>query len=131
MSAWSRQVSSQQQKKDLIPAIEVVSQNDNGQQSKVIFVDGVTTIQHFRERVKSHMVERSKLESIYASDQCALRLGASHKEASLFSSLQDKNDIWDFISSLAVHSGLIRFQPWIARDIEKYVKVNNLLFRGI
>lgn len=52
----------------------------------------------------------------------AVRLGASAAEAKAFVDLDQEEDIWDFVSALMARSGIIRFQPWIARDAEEFIK---------
>lgn len=56
----------------------------------------------------------------------ALRLGAKGHEAETFSQLLTEGDIWDYVSALLARSGIIRYQPWIARDIETFVKATGL-----
>ena len=108
------------------PAPIITCQNDNNRQSNVMVVNGVTAIRHFHNHVKDRMVDRSQQESIDAAYRWALRLGASNEEAQIFSSMTEEEDLWDYVSALTARSELIRFQPWISRDIENYVKENNM-----
>ncbi|KAL7483010.1 hypothetical protein ACHAW6_008654 [Cyclotella cf. meneghiniana] len=56
----------------------------------------------------------------------AMRLGAKPHEAKVFTSLTIDTEIWDFLSALMSRSGLLRFQPWIARDVAEYIRSSNL-----
>ena len=52
----------------------------------------------------------------------ALRLGARPHEACIYEWLEGRNDLWDYMSAFMIRAGLLRFQPWIARDVEKYIR---------
>jgi len=52
----------------------------------------------------------------------AIRLGAKGHEAATFAKLHKEGDIWDYISALVARSGIVRFQPWIARDVKALIK---------
>ena len=56
----------------------------------------------------------------------AARLGATHYQAEVFSLLSKESDIWDYLSALLGRSGLVSFQPWIARDVREFIKVSKL-----
>eukprot|EP01082_Thalassiosira_pseudonana_P001962 g1859.t1 g1859 contig11:215093-216244(+) len=51
----------------------------------------------------------------------AFRLGASPDEAIVFSQLDKEIEIWDYLAALISRSGLLKFQPWIARDVAKFL----------
>jgi len=74
---------------------------------------------HFKER----MVQRPSKDLNF---MWAVRLGASPEEAEAFAELEDEKEIWDYISALMARSGVLRFQPWIARDVEDYIKQSEL-----
>ena len=56
----------------------------------------------------------------------AQRVGAHPHEANIMSRLDDPKDRFDYMSALLARSSLIRFQPWIARDVEEYIRKSNL-----
>ena len=61
----------------------------------------------------------------------ALQLGVVPRKAWLFSGLQSHHKIWDYVSAFMARSGILRFQPWIARDVEEYVAVKSGLPLGV
>jgi hypothetical protein len=54
------------------------------------------------------------------------RLGATAEEAEYFTTLQSSMDISDFIASLTNRGALLKFQPWVARDVAQYILSSNL-----
>ena len=53
--------------------------------------------------------------------QWAINLGATPEEVNTFSELKMPHSIWDFVGALMVKAGILRLQPWIARDVEMLV----------
>ena len=52
----------------------------------------------------------------------AIQLGATPYQANIFAyQLTNKSDIWDYVSALLGRSGLVTFQPWIARDVHEFI----------
>lgn len=98
---------------------EIKCQNVNGRRAKVLVVGG----QEVRDYFEGHFKERMLQRPSYDAHGWAMRLGAKPEQAQVFSELRDEQDIWDYVSALMARSGLLRFQPWIARDVEKYIKL--------
>lgn len=83
---------------------------------------GTETRDYFVEHFKERMLQRPSTTAY----GWAMRLGAEPQEAEVFSGLEDEKAIWNYASALIAHSGLLQFQPWIARDVEAYIKKSNL-----
>ena len=81
----------------------------------------------FNRRLKKEMIDRSSPNFNPKDAQSwAMRLGAKPHEAEVFTTLTIDTEIWDFLSALMSRSGLLRFQPWIARDVAQYIRSSNL-----
>lgn len=52
----------------------------------------------------------------------AMNLGASREEAQRFVRMRRANDKWDYVIGLMVKSGVLRLQPWIARDVQQFLQ---------
>lgn len=101
---------------------QVTCQNENDRQS-IVFAVGCDDIgDYFEHHWKELMLERPSATAY----EWALRLGAKGHEAENFSQLLTEEDIWDYVSALLARSGIIRYQPLIARDIEAFVKATGL-----
>ena len=72
------------------------------------------------------MLQRSGRKARKRAYDWAARLGATHYQAQVFSSLTEESDIWDYVSGLVARSGLVTFQPWIARDVKAFVEGSRL-----
>ncbi|KAL7543907.1 hypothetical protein ACHAXR_013310 [Thalassiosira sp. AJA248-18] len=90
--------------------------------TKVHAVGGGGLRHYLNVRYKKAMLERP---SPMAYDW-AMRLGADADEAAKFAELNEEQEIWDYISALMARSGLLQFQPWVARDVQKYIEQSNL-----
>ena len=89
-------------------------------------MDGADLRSFWDRMINAKMVDRTSQESHDKAYLWAARLGASHLEAEHFTTLQTANEISDFIGALVNRSGLLKFQPWITRDIAKYVQMSDL-----
>ena len=85
---------------------------------------------YFHSRYKESVIDRAPPKSLAAAaassgprrnHEWALRLGAAPHEARIFSGLRDRHEIWDYASAFMARAGILRFQPWIARDAEDFV----------
>lgn len=104
---------------------------NNGRQSNVIAMGGRQIRDYFAGHYKEYMLDRSPPASLEAAMKSsstlkmnfewALRLGAAPHEARIFGGLQDRHEIWDYASAFMGRAGILRFQPWIARDVEEYI----------
>jgi len=120
---------------------EVKCKSSHGRDTNVLVVGGYELRKYFDQEIKEKMVHRvpsspidDAIESANGQDDqddkndnqdaydWAVRLGASSTEAKAFADLDQEEDIWDFVSALMARSGIIRFQPWIARDVEAFIK---------
>jgi len=59
----------------------------------------------------------------------ALSLGSTMEEAGHFSNITNTQDFWNFAMALMNRSGILKLQPWIARDIENHIKTFRLPFK--
>jgi len=124
---------------------EVTCKSAHGRDTNVLVVGGYELRKYFDQEIKEKMIQRvpsspidSAIDSANGQDEeddkndnqdaydWAIRLGASSSEAKAFTELDQEEDIWDFVSALMARSGIIRFQPWIARDVEAFIKEANL-----
>ena len=94
---------------------------------KVVPMGGHDLREYFHKSLKGQILERfSERYDPQHAHSWAMRLGAKHHEAEIFTTLTTDSEIWDFVSALMSRSGLLRFQPWIARDVAKYIRTSNL-----
>ncbi|KAL7502643.1 hypothetical protein ACHAXN_001496 [Cyclotella atomus] len=89
-------------------------------------LDGADLRMAFDRIIHAEMISRSSDESRDKAYHWALRLGASTQEAEYFTTIESDVDISDFVASLINRSGLLKFQPWIARDVAQYIQSSNL-----
>ena len=122
---------------------EVQCKSAHGRDTRVTVVGGYELRKYFEQEIKEKMIHRipsspidDTIDFVNGNGQSeqngknknreafewAVRLGASPIEAKAFTDLDDEEDIWDFVSALMARSGVIRFQPWIARDVETFIK---------
>lgn len=85
-------------------------------------------IQAFRTKTQivQRMLDHTSAAGLNDAIQWAKRLGASQEEAEAFSKIKSPTQIWDFLGALVNRSGLIRFQPWVARDVQEHIQAMNL-----
>jgi len=124
---------------------EVKCKSSHGRDTNVLVVGGYELRKYFEQEIKEKMIHRvpsspidSAIDSANGQDDedetndnqdaydWSIRLGASSAEATAFTDLDQEEDIWDFVSALMARSGVIRFQPWIARDVESFIKKASL-----
>jgi hypothetical protein len=101
-----------------LPPREVTCQ-DGDHTQRIIPLGGEEVRQFFEAQVKPMILdERRRTEAF----QWIIRLGANAHEAQVFIKLTKEADIWDFVSALMARSGIIKFQPWIARDVAQFIR---------
>ncbi|KAL7545589.1 hypothetical protein ACHAWF_008939 [Thalassiosira exigua] len=106
--------------------------NEKGEESAgevevmVTVMGGEEVRQYFDRQYKKQMLDRSSRGARKRAYQWAIRLGATHYQATVFSTLKEESDIWDYLSALLARSGLVTFQPWIARDVKEFIKSSHL-----
>ena len=93
---------------------------------KVVPVEGKAVIDLFKKIYQRRMLDRSSPAAKVNAYNWATRLGARHRDATHFSNLTKDYQIWDYLSALMNRSGLLRWQPWIARDVAEYIRSSNL-----
>lgn len=96
--------------------------NDSGWESRVLVVDEADVQRLFENNFKGKMLHRPSPTAY----NWALRLGAKKYEAQTFADLEDEEDIWDFVSALLARSDVLRFQPWIAKDVKKFIHLSQI-----
>jgi hypothetical protein len=99
--------------------------NEGGRNIEVYPMDGADLRSFWDRIIFAQATDRTSPESHERAYNWAIRLGASHEEATYFSTLQP-SEISNFIGALVNRSGLLQFQPWIARDVAKYIQISNL-----
>ena len=94
---------------------------------KVLPMGGHDVRKLFEMKVKNKILDRMSPEfNKEEAYNFVMRLGAKPHEAEVFTTLSIDTEIWDFLSALMSRSGLLRFQPWIARDVAEYIRSSNL-----
>ncbi|KAL7535059.1 hypothetical protein ACHAXR_006245 [Thalassiosira sp. AJA248-18] len=104
-----------------VPIPQQVTCQTNGRNTKVLVMGGPQVRDYFIDYYKDQMIDRAQPPSLPGAEW-ALRLGAAPHEARVFGSLTDRYQLWDYASALMSRSGILRFQPWIARDVEAYIQ---------
>jgi hypothetical protein len=94
--------------------------------TSVVVLGGDEVRGYFNTYYKGRMLDRSDEISISAAAEWVTRMGARPHEAEIFvnSSILDTLNTWDYVSALIARSGVLRFQPWIGRDVEAYMKAH-------
>lgn len=92
--------------------------------TKVTTLGSSALVKAFTPKVglQGQMLDRSTPKSREKARQWAKRLGASDEEAQIFSEIKSANQIYDYLSALVNRSGLLRFQPWIAQDVQEHIQ---------
>jgi len=110
-----------------LPPRQIICNEDHGVTVKVTVLGGEEVRQYFEKQYKSKMLDRSTVQSREMAYSWAIRLGATPYQANIFAyQLTNESDIWDYVSALLGRSGLVTFQPWIARDVREFIKVSQL-----
>eukprot|EP00956_Cyclotella_meneghiniana_P038533 scaffold155675_cov77-Cyclotella_meneghiniana.AAC.1 len=106
--------------------------DEGGRQVKITTLGSGGLIRAFNRMtgIQQKMLDRSSPASRATARLWAMRLGASEEEAHSFSEIKDPNQIWDYLSALVNRSGLLRFQPWVARDVQEHIQTMNLPLDG-
>lgn len=102
--------------------MEMTCQNPDGTETNVVATGGGKLRQYFRE----HDPIMTRNHPSPEAAQWALNLGATPQEAKLFSNVKDTRKVWDFVLGLMNKAGFFKFQPWIARDTELFLKTFDL-----
>lgn len=73
----------------------------------------------FMRELSNKMMSNNNPEG---SHRWAMNLGASREEAQRFVEMRRGKDKWDYVMSLMVKSGILKLQPWIARDVQNFLR---------
>uniref|UniRef100_A0A7S2KVQ3 Uncharacterized protein n=1 Tax=Skeletonema marinoi TaxID=267567 RepID=A0A7S2KVQ3_9STRA len=85
----------------------------NGRTVNVIATGGGEMRKYFRSKARSN--------HFIANERWGTKLGATLTEARIFSTLSN-NAMFDYAVGLMIKAGFLRLQPWIARDVEMFIK---------
>lgn len=99
---------------------------ESGRNIKVFPIDGSDLRSFWSRMMDTVVLDRLSSESHDNAYNWVTRLGATAEEAEYFTTLQSSMDISDFIASLANRGALLKFQPWVARDVAQYILSSNL-----
>ena len=113
------------QRDPMLPPREVKCSSEEQGDMRVTVMGGDEVRQYFDRRYKKQMLDRSSRRSSIRAYDWAVRLGATHRQAEIFSKLTKESDIWNYVSALLARSGLVTFQPWIARDVKEFIESSN------
>lgn len=105
---------------------KVVNCQEETGKVKVTVMGGEEVRQFFDRQLKKKMLDRSGRGAKEQAYSWAVRLGADHYQAEVFSRITKESEIWDYLSALLARSGLCTFQPWIARDVKEFIKASKL-----
>lgn len=97
---------------------ELSCTNDDGSITNVI-VTGGRSLRLYYTMARAVMTSSSaSQQQTRAKQRWAINLGASPIEANRFANIVDTTKVWDYVLGLLNRSGFVKFQPWIARDVE-------------
>lgn len=78
--------------------------------------------------VRPYFYAKAEGNQFISSERWAMNLGATPEEAKIFSTLSG-DKMWDYAIGLIIKAGFLRFQPWIARDVETLIQSFDLFQR--
>ncbi|KAL7532423.1 hypothetical protein ACHAXR_004619 [Thalassiosira sp. AJA248-18] len=110
---------------DAIRKAQIICNEDYGK-VHVTVMGGEEVRQYFDRQFKEKMLERSGRGAKERAYNWAARFGATHYQAEVFSHITIESGIWDYLSALIARSGLVTFQPWIARDVKELINASEL-----
>lgn len=113
--------------------LEIACHDEGGREARVVAMGGRQVRDYFECHYKDRMLDRSLESAIPGGDSpvrrsydWALRLGAAPREARFFAGIRENRAMWDYVGAFLARSGMLRFHPWIARDVEEYVQKSGL-----
>lgn len=101
---------------------EITCQNPDGTETNVVVTGSSRLRMHFREHETTMVRDRPSPQA----EKWALNLGATPQEAIVFSNIKESSKVWDYVLGLMNKAGFLRLQPWIARDVELFLKTFDL-----
>ncbi|KAL3779559.1 hypothetical protein HJC23_009611 [Cyclotella cryptica] len=99
----------------------------SGRDINVIVARG-SPLRGFFRQLSNEMVSTSNPD---VSLRWAVNLGASQDEARTFVQMKRPGDKWDYALGLMVKSGILRLQPWIARDVRNFLQNVDILHHDV
>ena len=115
-SDWVRVANS-----DSVMSTPIHCKESSGRTVNVIATGGGGLRKYFRSKIKdSHII---------STERWAVKLGATLTEARIFSTLKGP-EMWDYAIGLMIKAGFLQLQPWIARDVEMFIKSFDLPRKG-
>ncbi|KAL7524335.1 hypothetical protein ACHAXR_000529, partial [Thalassiosira sp. AJA248-18] len=97
---------------------EITCQNPDGTESNVVVAAGSGLRSHFRKHESAMWRNHPSPEAM----QWATNLGATPQEAEIFSNMKSQRKIWDYVLGLMNKAGFLKLQPWIARDVDLFLR---------
>ena len=100
---------------------ELSCTNDDGSIANIIVTGGRSLRLYHQTLARVVMTSSSSLSQQQIAkmkNRWAINLGASPIEANRFANIVDTTKVWDYVLGLLNRSGFVKFQPWIARDVE-------------
>jgi hypothetical protein len=102
----------------------------SGRTNVVVIWGGQEVRDYFESYYGERMLDRSAGDAVDLARDWAARLGARPHEARTFanaSAVVGRRDVWDYVSGARRPvGGILRFQPWIGRDLEAHVRTHLL-----
>lgn len=102
----------------------------NGQQISVVITGGSRTRAWFRRHAEAMSRNASPGGADPQMQRWATNIGATPIEAEIFARQSMSTKIWDYALALMNRSGFLKLQPWVARDVEQFVKAMDLPMDG-
>ena len=96
----------------------IAHDNASGRDVNVIVARG-SPVRGFFRQISHEMMSNSNPD---LSKRWAVNLGASQEEAARFIQMENAGQKWDYVLGLMVKSGILRLQPWIARDVQRFLR---------
>lgn len=98
--------------------------NEDGSMMMVnVVASGGSNIRLNFKDVGESMIQNRKTPQ---AKQWIRNLGGSNRDVLTFANKVSYEEAWDYISGLLVRSGILKFQPWIARDVELFLALFDL-----
>lgn len=98
---------------------EVTCTNHDGTTSNVV----VTADSRLRSYFRDFETSMTRNHPSDVAHQWAINLGATSNEAEIFSNnIKNDRKVWEYVLGLMNKAGFLKFQPWIARDVELFLK---------
>lgn len=101
---------------------EVTCENPDGTVANVVVAAGSRMRMHYRK----HEPLMTRDHPSPHAEKWATNLGATPREAKLFSKTVGSREVWDYVLGLMNKAGFLKLRPWIARDVELLLRTYDL-----